>query len=107
MLNLFSVAFAMTPQGGAPGGAGAGVGTFVPLLLMIVIFYFLLIRPQQRKEKERKKMISEIKEGDRVLTAGGIYGVVISIKDDDTVIIKIADNAKVEFTRSSIQIKMP
>lgn len=108
MFNLFNTVFAMSPQGGGgAAGSGAGIGTFVPLLLMIVIFYFLLIRPQQRKEKERKKMISSIKEGDRVLTIGGVYGIVHSFKDDDTVILKIADNAKVEFTRSSIQMKMP
>lgn len=108
MLNLLGVAFAMGPaQGnGAQAPSGSGLVSIVPILLMIVIFYFLLIRPQQKKEKERKQMISSIQKGDKVLTVGGIYGIVSSIKDDDTVILKIGDNTKVEFTRSSIQAKI-
>jgi preprotein translocase subunit YajC len=79
---------------------------FVPIILMIAIFYFLLIRPQQKKEKDRKSMISEIKEGDKVLTSGGIYGVVSNVKDENIVVVKIANNTKVEFSKSSIQVKL-
>ena len=91
---------------GAPGGAGSGLVGMVPILLMIVIFYFLLIRPQQKKEKDRKEMVASVQKGDKVLTVGGIYGVVTGFKDDDTVILKIAEGAKAEFTRSSIQSKV-
>jgi preprotein translocase subunit YajC len=96
-------------MGGAPSGSGAasGLGVLIPFLFMFVILYFLLIRPEKKKEKDRKQMIASIKQGDRVLTIGGIYGTVHSIKDDDTVILKIAEGAKVEFTRSSIQLKLP
>jgi preprotein translocase subunit YajC len=108
LLQLSGIAYAMGPaqSGGAQGAGGSGWLTIVPFVLMFVIFYFLLIRPQQKKEKERKDMISSIQKGDKVLTAGGIYGVVSSFKDDDTVILKIADGAKAEFTRNSITAKI-
>jgi preprotein translocase subunit YajC len=80
--------------------------SLLPILLMILIFYFLLIRPQQKKEKDRKAMISSIKKGDKVLTIGGIYGIVSDFKSDDIVIVKIGEGTKVEITRSAIQSKI-
>ncbi len=80
--------------------------SLLPILLMILIFYFLLIRPQQKKEKDRKAMISSIKKGDKVLTIGGIYGIVSDFKGDDIVIVKIGEGTKVEITRSAIQSKI-
>jgi len=76
--------------------------SFAPLLFMIVIFYFLLIRPQQKKQKEHKNMLSQIKKGDRVLTNGGILGLIERVKDDGNLIIKVADNVKIEFAKSSV-----
>jgi preprotein translocase subunit YajC len=73
---------------------------------MVVVFYFLLIRPQQKKEKEILKMISALKNGDRVLTVGGIYGVISSIKDDDIVVLKISNSTTIEVARSAIQAKV-
>jgi preprotein translocase subunit YajC len=95
-------------QGQAAGGSGTGSSliSFIPIVLMIVIFYFLLIRPQQKKEKDRKNMISALKKGDRVLTAGGIYGVVDSFNEGDIVIVKIANNTKVEMSKNSVQVKV-
>ena len=81
--------------------------SFVPILLMIVIFYFLLIRPQQKKEKERKNMISSLQKGDKVVTVGGIYGVVTGVKEsEDVVVLKVSENTKIDFTRSAIQNKI-
>ena len=91
---------------GAPQGGGSGWMSLLPIVLMILIFYFLLIRPQQKREKERKQMIESLDKGDKVLTVGGIYGIVSSIKDENVVILKIADGTKVEFARSSIQSKV-
>ena len=79
--------------------------SFVPIVLMIVIFYFLLIRPQQKKEKERVAMINSLKNGDKVLTASGIYGIVTGIKDD-IVTVKVASNTNIEFAKSAIQAKI-
>ena len=86
--------------------AGSGLMTLMPIILMIVVFYFLLIRPQQKKEKERRKMIESLQNGDRVLTVGGIYGVISSIKDADVIVLKVSDNSKIEVARSAIQAKI-
>ena len=74
---------------------------FVPLVLVFVIFYFLLIAPQRRKQKLHAKMLAELKSGDRVVTAGGLYGTVVGVTDT-IVQLRIADQVKVEVTRHSI-----
>lgn len=77
-----SVAHAMGQAPAAGGQAGSPLMTFMPLILMFVIFYFLLIRPQQKKQKEHKQMLDNLTRGDRVVTAGGLYGRVVEVKDD-------------------------
>ena|SRR6185503_4616130 len=74
------------------------IGQFVPLLL---ILYFLLIRPQQQKQKQLDKMIKALKKGDKVLTTGGIYGVVVGV-DDVKAVLRIAEDTKVEFAKNAI-----
>ena len=93
-------------QGAAQSGASGTLQMLVPLVLMIVIFYFLLIRPQQKKEKERKAMIAALTKGDKVLTIGGIYGIITDIKGDDIIVVKVADKTNVEFSRRAIQSKI-
>ena len=78
-----------------------GIAQFIPLILIFVIFYFFLIRPQQRKAKEHKKMVEELKRGDKVLTTGGIIGTIERIIDNEKVEVEIANNIKVEVLRSS------
>jgi preprotein translocase subunit YajC len=70
-------------------------------VLIFVIFYFLLIRPQQKRQKDHRKMLDSMTKGDRVLTSGGMYGVVVGI-DADKVVLKIAENVKAEFAKSAI-----
>jgi preprotein translocase subunit YajC len=71
-------------------------------LLMIPILYLLMIRPQQRRQKQWQAMLGSIKTGDRVTTAGGIRGIIMSIKDD-TIIIRVApDNLKLEVAKNAI-----
>jgi preprotein translocase subunit YajC len=71
-------------------------------LLLIPVLYFLMIRPQQRRQKQWQEMLAGIKTGDRVTTAGGIRGVILSIKDD-TIVIRVApDNLKLEVAKSAI-----
>lgn len=75
------------------------------LAITVGIFYFMIIRPQQKRQKETESMLSSIRKGDRVLTSGGIFGVVVGTKDD-VVVLKVADDVKMEFSRSSIvQVK--
>ena len=77
------------------------IGQFIPLILIFVIFYFFLIRPQQRKAKEHKKMVDELKRGDKVITTGGIIGTVDRIIDNEKIELQISENVKVEVIRSS------
>jgi preprotein translocase subunit YajC len=74
---------------------------FMPLLFMGVIFYFALIRPQQKKQRETRDMINSLKNNDRVVTNGGIHGVVTGIKDR-TVSLRVAEGVKIEFDKTAI-----
>ncbi|HTO91031.1 MAG TPA: preprotein translocase subunit YajC [Candidatus Sulfotelmatobacter sp.] len=71
---------------------------FLPIF---VILYFLLIRPQQQRQKKADQMLKELKKGDRVVTSGGIIGTIVGV-DDAKAVLRIADDVKVEFTKSSI-----
>ena len=77
------------------------IGSLLPFLLIIVIFYFFLIRPQNKKQKETQKMLDALKKGDKVITIGGIHGTVSSVKEN-TVIVKVDDDCKLEFNRTVI-----
>ncbi|MBN2145598.1 MAG: preprotein translocase subunit YajC [Candidatus Aureabacteria bacterium] len=77
--------------------------TFAMIPIFILIFYFFVIRPQQVKEKNRKAMIAALKKGDRVLTSGGIFGRVVDVKDS-YLVIKIANEVKVEVTRDCVTV---
>ena len=77
------------------------IGQFIPLILIFVIFYFFLIRPQQRKAKEHKKMVEELKRGDKIITTGGIIGTVERIIDNEKIEVKISDDVIVEVLRTN------
>jgi preprotein translocase subunit YajC len=96
------LAYAMGGQGaGGAGGQGGGFGAFVPLILMFAIFYFLLIRPQQKKAKQHKQLLAALKKGDRVVSSGGLHGVVTGLTDD-IVTMEIAPKIRVKVSRGSI-----
>jgi preprotein translocase subunit YajC len=78
------------------------ISSILPFLLIFVVFYFMLIRPQQKKQKEMQRMIESLKSGDKIVTNGGILGTVTNVKDK-TVIVRIADNVKIEILRSAVQ----
>jgi preprotein translocase subunit YajC len=86
----------------AAGDAGGAFTAFVPLILIFVIFYFLLIRPQQKKMKEHKTMLAAIRRGDRVVTNGGIIGLVTKVMDDRELQLEIAENVRVRVLRDMI-----
>lgn len=75
--------------------------SLMPLVFIFVIFYFILIRPQQKRQKEHEKLVAALKSGDEVVTSAGIHGTVTNVKEK-TVIIRIADNVKVEFDRAAV-----
>jgi preprotein translocase subunit YajC len=83
------------------GQAQSAWTSFVPLVIMLGIFYFLLIAPMRKRQKQQEKMIADLKTGDRVVTAGGIYGTIVGIKED-RLALRIADQVKVEVTKSSV-----
>lgn len=88
----------MAPQGGNGGGM---LSTIVMFALIIFIFYFMILRPQQKRQKERQKLLESLKKGDKIVTAGGLHGVIVGI-DEKTVLVQVADNIKMKFDRSAI-----
>jgi preprotein translocase subunit YajC len=91
------------PQQGGQGGGGSFLVGLFPILLIFLIFYFLVIRPHSKRQKDLEKMVSNLKQGDRVLTSGGLYGTVVGDKEDGNVfVIKIAEQVKVEVAKSAI-----
>jgi preprotein translocase subunit YajC len=102
-LSMFFPLMAVPDAAAASGGGGIGslVSSFVPFILIIGIFYLLIIRPQNKKQKEAQKMLANLKKGDRIITVGGIHGTIQSVKES-SVIVKVDDYTKIEFSRSSI-----
>ena len=97
-----SIAYAMGAPGGAAGQpAGSGFSGLFMMVIIFGIFYFILIRPQQKKAKEHKKMVEELKKGDKIITQGGIYGMVEGA-GVNTLTVKIAEGTKVKIARSSV-----
>jgi preprotein translocase subunit YajC len=85
----------------APGGAGGSLPMLLPLLL-IPVLYLVMIRPQQKRQKQWQEMLAGIKPGDRITTAGGIRGIIVSIKEDGIIIRVAPDNIKLEVAKSAI-----
>src|SRR5690348_14811003 len=100
--NMFSASLIFFAQASpAPSTPSPGFGGFVPFILIFVIMYFVLIRPQMRRQKDQQRLVSALKTGDRVVTNAGIHGLISNVKDT-TVIVKVADNVKIEMEKSAI-----
>ena len=82
-------------------GTGSGLIQFLPIVLIMVVFYFLLIRPQQRRQKQLQETISNLKIGDRVVTTGGVIGVISTVRDT-SFLIRSADKSILEIARSAV-----
>ena len=85
----------------APAGGGGGFGMFVPMILIMVLFYFVLIRPQRQQQKKAEEMRRNVAVGDKVVSIGGIHGLVSGMTDK-TVSVKVADGLSLKFDRSAI-----
>ena len=97
---MISDAFAQSAAGGAGGFSIQGL---LPFVLIFIIFYFLLIRPQQKRVKQHKLMVTNLKRGNKVLTAGGIFGIVSKATEgSETVSVEIASGITVEIARAMI-----
>jgi preprotein translocase subunit YajC len=102
-MTLIFLAQAQSAAPGAPGPAGAG-GFFnlLPIwFFIIVIMYFVLIRPQKKRQQEQQRLVSSLKTGDKVVTSAGIHGLIANVKET-TVMLKIADNVKIEVEKSAV-----
>ena len=78
-----------------------GIALFLPLILIMVIFYFLMILPAQRRQKKVTEMLTNLKNGDKVITNGGIYGTIVGL-EDDAVQLRIAEQVKIKVARNAI-----
>jgi preprotein translocase subunit YajC len=91
-------ALGTSPEGPSGGNPIAGL---LPFVLMFLVLYLLILRPQMKKQKTHQKMIDELEKGDEIVTNGGIHGTVLNVKDD-ILVVKIADNVKIELSRSAV-----
>jgi preprotein translocase subunit YajC len=104
-MNWLSTVWLLAAGDEKPAAPGGGeFMMFAPFVAIAIIFYFLLIRPQRREQASRETMLSALKKNDKVLTIGGIIGSVANISPDgQEVTLKVDDNTRVKFIRSSIQ----
>lgn len=87
-------------MGDGEGQSGGLMGLF-PLLVIFALFYFILIAPMRKKQKALQRMISELKNGDRVITNGGIYGTVVGVSER-VIQLRVADQVKIEISKSAV-----
>jgi preprotein translocase subunit YajC len=83
------------------GAQPSSITLFLPLILIMVIFYFLMIMPAQRRQKKVTQMLANLKNGDKVITNGGIYGTIVGL-EDDALQLRIAEQVKIKVSRSAI-----
>ncbi len=88
---------------GSEGGGNLFM-SMLPIILIFVVFYFFLIRPQRKKQEEHQNMVNSLQKGNRVITSGGIKGKVVGVKEKE-VVVKIAENVKIEVEKSYITKK--
>jgi preprotein translocase subunit YajC len=94
--------FLAQAQPAAPAPApGGGIGFFVPFIFIFIIMYFVLFRPQKKRQQQQQQLISSLRTGDRVVTSAGIHGLISNVKET-TVIVKVADNVKIEMEKSAV-----
>ena len=103
---LIPAAYADTAATGA--GASTGdtltqtIGTFFPLVAVFIIFYFIVLRPQQQRMKQLATMVSNVRRGDTVVTAGGLVGKVTKVVDDNEVLVEIAEGVRVKVVKATL-----
>jgi preprotein translocase subunit YajC len=87
----------------AASSPASSFGPLVPVVLIFAIFYFLLFMPMQRQKKQQQRMLRELQNGQVVLTSGGIVGTIVTIGDDDTLVLRVKpDNVKLQVARSAV-----
>jgi preprotein translocase subunit YajC len=97
---MFALFLAQAPASASPG-AGSGLLSILPFVFIFVIMYYVMLRPQMKRQKEQARLVSSLKTGDRVVTSSGIHGLISNVKDT-TVIVKVADNVKLEMEKTAV-----
>lgn len=100
-MNFTHTLFSLLAEDTAAPQQPNALMTFLPFILIFVMMYFLLIRPQKKRQAEMQAQMSALKTGDKVITAGGIHGLVTNVREK-SVTVKVADNVKIEFEKASI-----
>ncbi|MBI2721346.1 MAG: preprotein translocase subunit YajC [Bacteroidetes bacterium] len=88
----------MAPQAGGQNS----LMSFLPLVAIVVVFYFFMIRPQMKKAKDQKKYIEALKKGDKILTIGGIYGKIVDVKEDGSILMEVEDGTKMRISKNAV-----
>ena len=99
-MAMFSLLLAQAPAA-SPSAPGAGLISMLPFVFIFVIMYYVMLRPQMRRQKEQARLVSSLKTGDRVVTTSGIHGLISNVKET-TVIVKVADNVKLEMEKTAV-----
>ena len=102
ILDMVCIILAQAQTGSPAAGPGGGIGSFfVPLIFIFIIMYFVMIRPQKKRQEQQQKLVAALKSGDRVVTNAGIHGLISNVKEN-TVLLKVADNVKIEIDKSAV-----
>src|SRR6266480_21624 len=101
ILNMLHTFLAQAQTAAPTSSPASGIGFFVPFFVIFVIMYFVMIRPQKKRAEQKKELIASIKTEDRVVTNAGIHDLISNVKET-TVLVKVADNVKIEMEKSAI-----
>jgi preprotein translocase subunit YajC len=100
-MQLFSWMILMSPPSDGAGGGGGMMQTLIMFGTMAFIFYFMIYRPQKKRTKERAELLGKMDKGDKVITSGGMHGVISAI-EDGTVLVQVAEGTKIRFEKSAV-----
>ena len=101
IFQFLAQAQSAAPAAPGPGGAGGFLNLLPFWFFIIVIMYFVLVRPQKKRQQEQQRLVAALKTGDKVVTNAGIHGLIANVKET-TVMLKIADNVKIEVEKSAV-----
>lgn len=101
-MNILDILISPAMAQGAPSIGGFDMMSILPLVLIFVVFYFFLIRPQQKKAQQQKDMLSSLRRGDRIVTNGGIIGIITKVVNDQELQVEIAEDVRVRVARSMV-----